>query len=92
MGAQRIVGSVFADQAGANPSLVFNFSPDAGQNNDYPAVNIGTPLAANTPTLINVEVRGPFVKITYTNGAVAQTANFRLYLYVTDTTSNLTVT
>jgi len=90
MDSQRILGSVFADQAGANPSLVLNFSTDA-TDNDIPAVNIGTPLAANTATLINVEVRAPYVKVTFTNGATGQ-GTFRLYLYLADWSSNLTVT
>lgn len=86
MDVQRIAGSVFADQAG---TLTINWSPDT-TNNDIPDTVIS--VTASTKTFLNIEVRAPYCKISYINGAGGAQTVFRLYLYVVDWVSNLTVT
>ena len=91
MDVQRIVGSVFADQAG---TLTINWSDEytasGATNNDVPDTVIS--VTASTKTFLNIEVRAPFCRVTYTNGAGGAQTVFRLYLYVVDWASNLTVT
>jgi len=86
MGGNRIVGSVFTDQAG---TLLFHWSSDMA-NNDIPDDSIA--IVANTKTAINVEVKAPFCQVVYTNGAGGAQTVFRLFLYIVDSTSNKTVT
>lgn len=72
--SRRLVGSVFADQAG---TLAFSFSDDG---------TIWEPLAttvavtANTYATFDQVIYGGLIRLVYTNGAVANTV-FRLTAY-----------
>jgi hypothetical protein len=71
-GYGRIVGTVFADQAG---TLYIEQSSD-GTNWD---ASTGVSVSAGTPASFSVEVVAPTARVRYVNGATAQTA-FRLYV------------
>jgi len=71
-GYGRIVGTVFADQAG---TLYVEQSSD-GTNWDASA---SVSVSASTPTSFSVEVVAPTARVRYVNGATAQTV-FRLYV------------
>jgi hypothetical protein len=71
-GYGRIVGTVFADQAG---TLYIEQSSD-GTNWD---ASTSVSVSASTPTSFSVEVVAPTARVRYVNGATAQTA-FRLYV------------
>ncbi len=86
MNMARLVGSVFADQAG---TLTINWSND-NANNDIPDTVVS--VVASTKTFLNIEVRAPYCKVTYANGAGGSQTVFRLYIYAVDWASNLTVT
>lgn len=76
MGADRVTGSVFSDQAGV---LVVEQSGDLDWNSATPGASAhwdvqGTPvnLVANTPQKIDEVVLLPFVRVRYTNGGTNQ--------------------
>lgn len=70
--ADRVTGSVFADQTG---TLFIEQSPDGGQHWD---VSQSIAVTASTGQAFSVEIVLPWVRVRYVNGATPQTA-FRLY-------------
>jgi len=70
----RVVGSVFADQAG---TLYIEQSPN---NTNWDIVDSFS-VSANAGLGFSVEKVVPYARVRYVNGATAQTV-FRLYVYV----------
>ena len=73
-GYSRVVGTVFADQAG---TLNIDWSSD-GQNVDYTDT---VAVSASTKTKFSLEVVAPYASVRYVNGASAQ-GTFRLYAWL----------
>jgi hypothetical protein len=73
-GFARIIGSVFANQAG---TLKIEQSADGA---NFDAANT-VAVTASTQTPFSIEIVAPFARITYTNGATLQTT-FRLFPFL----------
>ena len=67
----RIRGSVITDQASAANGFQVQFANEDDQSDSFPAYQAA--LAANIPTVFDVQLSAKYVRIELTNGATPQT-------------------